>query len=176
MPLRLNDKKAIVEAVNGVASDALSAVIADYRGLSVEDLTTLRKEARESGVYLRVVRNTLAKKAVEGTDFECLKDSLVGPTILAFSQEDPGSAARLFKKYAKQYEQLEVKALSVGGLVYGASDIDVLATLPTYEEALAKLMGTMLAPVEKLARTINEVPGKLVRTVAAIKEQKEESA
>lgn len=173
MPLRLEDKKAIVEAVNGVASEALSAVIADYRGMAVEDLTVLRKEARESGVYIRVVRNTLAKKAVEGTDFECLKDSLVGPTVLAFSKDDPGAAARLFKKYAKQYEQLEVKALSVGGQVYSASDIDVLATLPTYEEALAKLMGTMLAPVEKLVRTVNEVPGKLVRTVAAIKDAKE---
>lgn len=173
MPLRLEDKQAIVAQVNEIASDALSAVVADYRGLSVEQMTALRKQARDTGVYLRVVRNTLAKRAVEGTEYECLKDTLVGPTVLAFSQEDPGAAARLVKEFAKENEQLEVKALAVGGQTYGPEDIDVLAKLPTRDEALARLMSVMQAPIAKLATTLNEVPSKLVRVIAAVKDQKE---
>ena len=173
MPLNLEDKQAIVASVNAVASEALSAVIADYRGLGVSEMTDLRKQARDSGVYLRVVRNTLARRAVEGTEYECLQDSLVGPTVLAFSQEDPGAAARLIKEFAKEHEALEVKALSVGGKLYEASDIDVLAKLPTRDEALSMLMSVMQAPIAKFVRTLNEVPGKLVRTVAAVKDQKE---
>ena len=173
MPLNLEDKQAIVASVNAVASEALSAVIADYRGLGVSEMTDLRKQARDSGVYLRVVRNTLARRAVEGTEYECLQDSLVGPTVLAFSQEDPGAAARLIKGFAKEHDALEVKALSVGGKLYDASDIDVLAKLPTRDEALSMLMSVMQAPIAKFVRTLNEVPGKLVRTVAAVKDQKE---
>ncbi|MDY7025324.1 MAG: 50S ribosomal protein L10 [Pseudomonadota bacterium] len=173
MTLKLDDKKAIVESVNSVASEALSALVADYQGLTVEQLTVLRKEARESGVTVQVVRNTLAKRAVQGTDYACLEDVLVGPTVLAFSHEDPGAAARLFKKYSKEYKALEVKALALGGNLLGTDQLEAVASLPTYEEALAKLMATMKAPANKLVQTINAVPTKLVRTLVALKDQKE---
>ena len=176
MPLRLEDKKVIVAEVNAAAANALSAVLADYQGLTVGQMTDLRKQARESGVYLRVVRNTLLKRALAGTEYECVNDTLTGPTILAFSQEDPGSAARLVKDFAKENKALEVKALSVGGQLLSADQIDVLAKLPTREQAISMLMSVMQAPVTKLARTINEVPGKLVRTVAAVRDQKQEAA
>lgn len=171
--MKMDEKQAIVAAVHEQAVSALSAVIADYRGLTVAAIAELRKRSREQGVYLRVVRNTLARRAVEGTEFECLQDSLVGPTVLAFSKTDPGAAARVIKEFAKTNEKLVVKALSVGGRLYGPQDIDVLATLPTRDQALATLMSLMLAPVTKLARTLNEIPGKLVRTVDAVREQKE---
>lgn len=173
MALKLDDKKAIVAAVNEKASVALSAVIADYRGLTVSEVTKLRKQAREQGVYLKVIRNTLARRAVVGTEFECLTEDLVGPTIVALSLEDPGAAARLIKDFAKDHEALKVKALSVGGQKYGPGDIDVLAKLPTRDQAIAILMQVMLAPVTKLVRTMNEIPGKLVRTLAAVKEKKD---
>lgn len=176
MALGLEDKKAIVAEVNEAASSALSAVLADARGVDVESMTGLRKLARENQVYLRVVRNTLAKRAVEGTEFECVQEALVGPTIFGFSMEDPGAAARLFKDFAKENEDFEVKALAVGGKLLDASQIDALAKLPTRDQALAMLMSVMQAPVTKLARTFNEVPGKLVRTVAAIRDQKQEAA
>ena len=176
MAMKLDQKQEIVAEVNQAANSALSAVLSDYRGLTVSQMTQLRAKARESGVYLRVIRNTLARRAVAGTEFECLTDALVGPTLLAFSQEDPGSAARLLKDYAKQFEALEIKALSVGGRMYGPEEIDRLAKLPTRDEAIAMLMGVMKAPVAKLARTLNEVPGKLVRTIAAIKDQKQAAA
>ncbi|HBL87253.1 MAG TPA: 50S ribosomal protein L10 [Alcanivorax sp.] len=176
MPLNLEDKRAIVVSVNAAASEALSAVVADYRGLSVAEMTNLRLKARETGVYLKVVRNTLAKRAVAGTDYECLTDALVGPTVLAFSQEDPGAAARLIKDFAKDHDALEVKALAVGGVAYEAKDIDVLAKLPTRDEAIAQLMSVMQAPVAKFVRTLNEVPGKFVRTMAAVKDKKQQEA
>jgi large subunit ribosomal protein L10 len=174
--LNLEDKRAIVVSVNAAASEALSAVVADYRGLSVAEMTNLRLKARETGVYLKVVRNTLAKRAVAGTEYECLTDALVGPTVLAFSQEDPGAAARLIKDFAKDHDALEVKALAVGGVAYEAKDIDVLAKLPTRDEAIAQLMSVMQAPVAKFVRTLNEVPGKFVRTMAAVKDQKQQEA
>ncbi len=173
MALKLEQKQQIVAEVNEVAASALSAVVADYRGLTVAEMTEMRSKARESGVYLRVVRNTLAKRAVEGTEYECLDETFVGPTLIAFSQEDPGSAARLVKDYAKEHDALEVRALSIGGELIDASQIDRVAKLPTLDEARAMLMAVMQAPVVKLARTLNEVPGKLVRTVAAIRDQKE---
>jgi large subunit ribosomal protein L10 len=173
VPLRLEQKQQIVAEVNEVAASALSAVIADYRGLTVAEMTEMRVKARESGVYLRVVRNTLAKRAVEGTEYECLNDAFVGPTLLAFSQEDPGAAARLIKDYAKDYAELEVKALSIGGILLGAYQIDRVAKLPTLDEARSMLMSVMQAPVVKLARSLNEVPGKLVRTIAAVRDQKQ---
>lgn len=172
MALRLEDKKAIVAEVNEVASGALSAVIADYRGLDVSQMTELRKQAREQGVYLRVVRNTLARIAVEGTEFECLKENLVGPTIIALSIEDPGAAARIIKDFAKENEKLEVKALAVGGIMYGAEELDRLAKLPTRDQALGMLAGVLQAPITKFARTLNDVPGKIARVVAAVKDQK----
>jgi len=170
--LRLEDKKAIVTEVSEAVSSALSAVIADYRGLSVSDMTELRKKARADGVYLRVVRNTLARRAIQGSEFECLTDTLVGPTIIALSIEDPGSAARLIKDFAKDHEKLEVKSLAVGGVAYGADEIDRFAKLPTREQALGMLASVLQAPVSKLAQTLNEVPSKFVRVVSAVKDQK----
>lgn len=175
MALRLEQKQAIVAEVNDAAKNALAAVLSDYRGLTVAEMTDMRAKARENGVYLRVIRNTLAKRAIQGTDYECLSAVLVGPTMLAFSREDPGSAARLIKDCAKSYGALEVKALSIGGELLEASQLDRLASLPTRDEALAQLMSVMQAPVAKLARTLNEIPGKLVRTLAAVRDQKQGS-
>ena len=173
---RLEDKQQIVSEVNQAASSALSAVLADYRGVAVEDMTALRKNARENKVYLRVVRNTLLKRAVADTEFECIQGVLVGPTSLAFSQEDPGAAARVLKDFAKENDDFEIKALSVGGQLMDASQIDVLAKLPTLDQARSMLMSVMLAPVTKLARTMNEVPSKVTRAVAAVRDQKQDAA
>jgi len=173
MGVSLEQKKRMVQEVAEVAGEAHSALAAEYRGLTAGDMDRLRVQARESGVYIRVVKNTLAKRAVEGTDFECMKDGFEGPLLLAFSQQDPGSAARVLKDFSKGREKLVVKMLSVGGHVYPGSEIDRLATLPTYDEAISRLMATMRAPVQKLATTLNEVPGKLVRTLAAVKDAKQ---
>ncbi len=173
MALNLEQKKAIVAEVADVASSAYSAIAAEYRGLTVEDLTQLRKDARGSGVYLRVVKNTLAKRAVEDTDFACMQEGFVGPLLLAFSQEDPGAAARVINDFAKEHDELIVKMVSINGKLLEPSEISVLAKMPTYDQAISMLMGTMLAPVQKLVITLNEVPGKLVRTVAAIRDAKE---
>ncbi len=173
MALSLADKKQIVEEVAAVAGSAHSAVAAEYSGLTVEEMTKLRVQARQGGVYLRVVKNTLARRAFEGTEFECMNEQLVGPLVLAFSQEDPGSAARVIKDFAKEHEKLEVKLLSVGGEVLAASEIDRLASLPTRDQAISMLMAVMKAPLDKFARTVNEVPGKLVRTVAAVRDAKQ---
>ena len=172
MPIRLEDKQQIVSEGNQAAASALSAVLADYRGVTVSELTELRKIARDNKVYLRVGRNTLLKRAVENTDFECIKEVLVGPTILALSQEDPGAAARVLKGFAKDKEKFQIKALSIGGRLLDASQIDRLANLPTYDQAVSMLMSVMLAPVTKLARTFNEVPAKVTRAVAAVRDQK----
>ncbi len=176
MALGLEDKKAIIAEVSEAAQSALSAVIADYRGLSVGQMTELRKQARDGGVYLKVVRNTLARRAVEGTEFQCLQTSLVGPTVLAFSQEDPGAAARLIKDFAKENKELEVKALSISGQLLGAEQIDVLAKMPTLDQARAMLMSVMIAPVTKLTRTLNEFPSSITRVVAAVADEKKEAA
>ena len=176
MAIGLEDKKAIVAEVNETAISALSLVIADARGVTVDGMTALRKSARENSVTLRVVRNTLAKRALEGTDFECVNNTLVGPSLFGFSMEDPGAAARLFKDFAKENDKFEVKALAVSGQILGADQLDVLAKLPTREQALSMLMSVMQAPVSKLVRTMNEVPGKLVRTLAAVRDQKEAAA
>ena len=176
MALALEQKQAIVAEVNEAAASALSAVVSDYRGLTVDEMTTLRKKARDSGVYVRVIRNTLAKRAVVGTEFECLDEAMVGPTMIAFSREDPGSAARLIKDCVADFEALEVKALSIGGELLGPGDLERVAKLPTRDEALALLMSVMQAPIVKLARTLNEVPGTLVRTVAAVGDSKQAQA
>jgi large subunit ribosomal protein L10 len=173
VPLNLEQKKAVVAEVAEVASSAYSAVAAEYRGLTVGEMTELRAKARESGVYLRVIKNTLARRAVEGTEFECMQEGLTGPLVLAFSQEDPGSAARVIKDFSKDHGKLVVKLVSIGGKMLDASELETLAKMPTYDQAISLLMAVMKAPVEKLARTINEVPGKLVRTVAAIRDAKE---
>lgn len=173
MALNLADKKTIVSEVAAVAAEAHSAVAAEYRGLGVEDLTELRAKARQSGVYLKVVKNTLAKRALENTEFDCMRDGLVGPLILAFSQEDPGSAARLIKEFGKEHDKLKVTMLSIGGQLLQASDLDRLASLPTKDQAISMLMSVMKAPVEKFVRTLAEPHAKMVRTVAAIRDQKQ---
>lgn len=175
MALRLEDKQHIVAEVHEAAGHALAAVVADYRGLTVDEMTDLRRKARDSGVYLKVVRNTLLKRAVQGTELECLTEAATGPTMVAFSTEDPSAAARLLKDSAKELEALDVRAVSISGKLLPAEDIDRVAKLPTRDEAIAQLMSVMLAPIGKLARTLNEVPGKLVRTVAAVKDHKEQT-
>ena len=173
MPIGLGEKQAIVAEVNETASKALSAVMADYRGVSVEDMTTLRRQAREVGVQVRVIRNTLARRAFEGTDFECMNEAMLGPNVLAFSIEDPGAGARIFKDFAKENETFEIKALSVGGKLLPANQIDTLAKLPTRDEALALLMSVMKAPTVKLTRTLNDVPGRITRVMAAVRDQRQ---
>jgi large subunit ribosomal protein L10 len=174
--LNLDDKKAIVAEVNETAAQALSLVIADARGVDVTDMTALRAKARAENVQLRVVRNTLAKRAFADTDYACVDDVLVGPSLFAFSMEDPGAAARLFKDFAKENEEFEVKALSVGGQLLASEQIDVLAKLPTLEQALGMLAGVTLAPVTKLVRTFNEIPTKTARVVSAVRDAKQEAA
>jgi large subunit ribosomal protein L10 len=173
MALKLEDKKAIVAEVAEVAASAYSAVAAEYRGLTVEKMTELRRKARDGGVYLRVVRNTLARRAVENTDFACMQDIMVGPLVLAFSQEDPGAAARVIKDFAKANDKLVVKAVSISGKLLPASDIEALAKLPTYEQAISTLMATMKAPISKFVRTLAEPHAKLARTIAAVRDQKQ---
>lgn len=172
MTLTLAAKKAVVEEVTAVASQAISAVVADYRGLTVNQMTQLRAAARKASVYLRVVPNTLTRRAFEKTDFSCLSDVLVGPLFVALSLQAPGDAARLLKEFSKTFDKLEIKALSVSGKLYGVEHLDAVASLPTRDEAIAKLMYVMKAPVEKFVRTLAEPHAKLVRTVAAIKDQK----
>ena len=176
MPLNLDDKKAIVAEVNETAAQALSLVVADARGVDVNDMNALRTKARAENVELRVIRNTLAKRAFAETDYACVEDVLVGPSLFGFSMEDPGAAARLFKDFAKDNKEFEVKALSVSGQLLESGQIDMLAKLPTLHEALGMLAGVTLAPITKLVRTFNEVPTKVTRVVAAVKTQKEEAA
>lgn len=176
MVLKLEDKKAIVDEVAGVAKQALSLVAAEYSGLTVGQLTQLRKSARQSGVYMRVVRNTLARRALDGTQFACIQEKLVGPLVLAFSKEDPGAAARLIKEFVKTNEKLKVTALAIDNQLLAPEGLHTLASLPTRDEAIAQTMSVMLAPVTKLARTLTETYAQLVRAVAAVAEQKQSAA
>ncbi|HLU06935.1 MAG TPA: 50S ribosomal protein L10 [Woeseiaceae bacterium] len=171
MALRLEDKKLFVKEVNAVAGDSLSAVAAEYRGLTVAEMTALRKEARNAGVYLRVVKNTLARRAVEGTEFECMKDTLKGPILLAFSKDDPGAAARIIRSFSKDHDALKAISLSAGGQLLPASDLAKLAELPTLDQARSMLLGVMLAPMAKFVRTLAEPSAMLARTLAARGEQ-----
>jgi len=155
--LNLEAKKAVVEEVSKYAAKAHSAVAAEYRGLTVSELTELRKTARDTGVYLRVVKNTLAKRAVAGTEFECMRDGLVGPLLIAFSMEDPGCAARLINDFAKTHEKLVTKVVAIGGQSFGPSELARLARLPTRDQGISMLMSVMKAPVEKLVRTLAAV-------------------
>ncbi|HSW92196.1 MAG TPA: 50S ribosomal protein L10 [Candidatus Saccharimonadia bacterium] len=174
MTLRLDGKKAIVAEVAEVARQATSVIAARYSGLTVAQLTELREKARGSGVYMKVVRNTLARRAFEGTSFACMDSALIGPLVLAFSKDEPGAAARVFKDYVKKWEKLEVKALSIDGQLLPGSDLNRLASLPTRNEAIAQLMSVMLAPISKFVRTLAEPHAKLVRTIAAIRDQKQQ--
>ncbi|MDF2940341.1 MAG: ribosomal protein [Gammaproteobacteria bacterium] len=144
--------------------------------VTVAELTRLRSEARKSNVYVRVVRNTLARRAVAGTEFECMTSALTGPMILAFSQEDPGSAARLFRDFLKGNDKLQVKLLAIGGQALGGEQLEAVAKLPTRDEALASLMAMMQAPITQFVRTMAEPHGKLVRTIAAYRDQKQSAA
>jgi large subunit ribosomal protein L10 len=172
MALRLEQKKTIVDEVTQSVSTALSLVAADYRGLTAADMTQLRADARKVGVKLKIVRNTLARKALQGTSFECMADSLVGPILLAFASAEPGASARLLRDFAKANEKLEIKALSLDGKLLGKDQVDVVACLPTKDEAIAKLLSVMQAPIAKLVRTIAEPQAKLVRTIAAVRDKK----
>jgi large subunit ribosomal protein L10 len=176
MALRLDDKKALVAEVNEVAARAQSVVAAEYRGLSVAQLTDLRAKARASSVYMRVVKNTLARRAVAGTQFECVGAKLKGPLILAFSVDDPGAAARLIKGFAKDHNKLVPTLVSLGGSVLPGGDLERVANLPTRDQAIAQLMGVIKAPIGKFVRTLAEPHAKLVRTIAAVKDQKQAAA
>jgi large subunit ribosomal protein L10 len=176
MSQNLEQKKALVAEVHDVASSAHSVVAAEYRGLSVTQITDLRAKARKAGVYVRVVKNTLARRAVSGTSFECIAPQLKGPLILAFSKDDPGAAARVVKAFAKDHDKLVATLVSLGGQVLGPKSIDQVASLPTRAQALAMLLGVLKAPITKLVRTLVEPHAKLVRTLAAVKDQKAAAA
>jgi len=167
MALRLEDKKTFVKEVSAVAEESVTAVAAEYRGLTVAEMTALRREARKAGVYLRVVKNTLARRAVAGTDFECMQDTLKGPILLAFAKDDPGAAARVIKDFAKEHEALKAVSLSAGGQLLPASDLARLADLPTLDQARAMLLGVLIAPMTTLVRTFAEPPAMLARTLSA---------
>ncbi len=170
MALNLEQKKEVVAEIAAVAAEAHSAVAAEYRGLTVDELTELRAKARETGVYLRVAKNSLVRRAVSGTSFECMQDDLVGPLIFAFSQEDPGCAARLVKDFAKEHDKLVAKIVSIDGEVFDSSGLEKLANLPTLDQARAMLLGLFKAPAEKFVRTLAEPPSMLVRVLAAKKD------
>ncbi|EIJ43722.1 ribosomal protein L10 [Beggiatoa alba B18LD] len=173
MPLKLEDKQAIIAEVSEVAVKAHSAVVAEYRGMTVAELTKLRVDARQANVYVRVIKNTLARRAVEGTSLKCIQEVLKGPVILALSGEDPGAPARVFRDFLKTNQKMVVKGVAIGGQLFGAEDLDKVAKLPTREEAIASLMSVIQAPITKFVRTLAEPHAKLVRTVAAIRDSKE---
>jgi len=173
MALNLEDKKALVKEVAEVAASAQSVVAAEYRGLTVSQMTELRAKARKQGVYMRVVKNTLARKALAGTSFESMGPKLRGPLVLAFSREDPGAAARVVKEFAKGHEKLVATLVALGGQVLPGGELDKVASLPTREQALSMLLGVLKAPIEKFVRTLAEPPAKLARTLAAVRDQKQ---
>ena len=172
MPITLAKKRTIVSGVSAVAVKAFAAVVADYRGLTVNQMNQIRMQARVSGVYLKVVRNTLTKRSFLNTDFSCLNDALVGPVFIALSLNAPSDAARLLKGFIKTFENLKIKAMSVGNKLYSPEQLDLVSSLPTKNEAIARLMFVIKAPIEKLVRTMAEPPVKLVRALTAIKSQK----
>ena len=172
MALNLEDKKAMVAEVAEVAAKAQSVVAAEYRGLTVSQMTELRAKARTQGVYMRVVKNTLARKALAGTSFESVGPKLKGPLVLAFSKDDPGAAARVVKDFAKANDKLVATLVSIGGQVMPGGDLDKVASLPTREQALSMLLGALKAPLQKFVSLLNEPPAKLARTLAAYRDQK----
>ena len=171
MPLTLESKKAVVEEVHAVARDSRSLVAAEYRGMSVAEMNELRTQAKQADVHLRVVRNTLARRAFGNTEFECTSERLSGPLVLAFSREEPAAAARVVKAFTRTNDKLVVRFLSFDGKALEASDLDVLASLPTREEALSQLMSVLLAPITKLVRTLAEPHAGLVRALDAYREK-----
>lgn len=175
MGLNLEAKKAVVAEVAAVASQAHSAVAAEYRGLTVAEMTKLRMAARQEKVYLRVVRNTLAARALEGTSFECMRDSLSGPLVLVFSQEEPSAAARVIRDFSKEHARLVARMGCVGGKLLPPEGVEALAKMPTKEQSIAMLMGVLQAPISNFVRTLAEPTAKLVRTIAAVRDQKQAS-
>jgi large subunit ribosomal protein L10 len=175
LSLNLEGKKEVVAEVSARLAKAQAVVLAEYRGLPVEDITQLRSQARAAGVYLRVLKNTLARRAVQGTPFEKLADQMSGPLAYGIS-DDPVAAAKVLHTYAKGNEKLVIKGGMLPNNLMTAKEVGVLATMPSREELLATLMGTMQAPIAKFVQTLNEVPGKFVRTVAAVRDQKEKAA
>ncbi len=173
MSLSLEAKKAIVSEIAIVAAEAPSAIAAEYIGLTVAEMTELRKTAREAGIYLKVVRNTLAQRAFENTNFECMRDGLVGPLLLAFSNEEPGSAARVIRNFAKENEKLVVKLVALDGKLLEASELERLANLPSLEQARGILLGVLQAPLAKFVRVLAEPEAKLVRLIAARRDQQQ---
>jgi large subunit ribosomal protein L10 len=173
--LSLEQKQAMVSEVAAKLQGAQSVIVAEYRGLNVERVTQLRSKARKSGVWLRVLKNTLARRAVKGTPFEKLSEQMVGPLMYGISQ-DPVAGAKVLSEFAKENELFVIKAGAMPNAVMSAQDIKALSQLPSREELLAKLLGTMQAPVTKLVRTMNEVPSKFVRTLAAYRDSKEKAA
>ena len=172
MSLNLSQMKQVVEDVSAVVSNSTAAVIAEYRGMTVEQMKVLRRDAHDNNVFVRVVKNTLLRRAVKGTDFECLDELLIGPLAFAAS-EDPVAVAKILDKYAKQFDALNIKAGSMAGSLLNEAEIKALAQLPSREELLAKLLGTMQAPIAKFVQTLNEVPTKFVRGLAAVRDAKE---
>jgi large subunit ribosomal protein L10 len=173
MALNLEDKKALVAEVAEVAATAQSVVAAEYRGLTVSQMTDLRAKARKSGVYMRVVKNTLARKALAGTSFESVGPKLTGPLVLAFSKDDPGAAARVVKDFAKGNEKLVARLVALGGQVLPAGELEKVASLPTREQALSMLLGVLKAPIQKLVGTLAAPASQLARTLAAVRDQKQ---
>jgi large subunit ribosomal protein L10 len=173
MALNLEDKKALVAEVAAVAQTAQSVVAAEYRGLTVSQMTELRAKARKQGVYMRVVKNTLARKALAGTSFETVGPKLKGPLVLAFSKDDPGAAARVVKDFAKTHEKLVATLVSLGGQVLPGGELEKVASLPTREQALSMLLGVLKAPIVKLVGTLAAPASKLARTFAAVRDQKQ---
>lgn len=175
MSLTLDEKKAVVTEVSEKLSGAQAALLAEYRGLTVAQMTTLRRKAYDSKVYLRVVKNTLARRAVEGTSFKCLQDQMVGPLAFAASA-DPVAVAKILSEFAKDNDSLKIKAGAMSGKLMSLAQIQALAMLPGREQLLAQLLGTMQAPVQKFVQTLNEVPTKFVRALAAVRDAKAKAA
>ena len=173
MPLRIKDKQHVVKELNAMASSSIAGAIADYSGLNVTEMTELRTKARASGVYLKVVKNTLSKRAFSDTNFECLTENLKGPIIIALSKDDLASPARLFKNFSKEYEQLKTVSLAIDGNTFPASDLDRIARLPTKQEALSTIARLLQAPIEKAVRTLKEIPTKFTRMTVGVKDNKE---
>lgn len=171
--LKLDQKKAIVAGANEVAKNALSVVAVDYRGLSVPDMTQLRVEARKANVHIQIVRNTLARRALSDTQFACLNEALVGPVMLAFAREELSAAARLIRDFGKTNDKVKVKALALNNQMYAANQLDMIASLPTRDEAIAKLLFVMQAPIAQFVRTLAEPQAKLARTLAAYRDKKQ---
>ena len=175
MSLNLEQKQSVVAEISAQLANAQAVILAQYRGIGVGSVTDLRSRARKSGVYLRVLKNTLARRAVKGTSFEKLAEQMKGPLMYGIAK-DPVAAAKVLQEFAKENELLVIKGGAMPNIVMSAQDVKTLASMPSREELLAKLVGTMQAPIAKLVRTMNEVPGKFARTLAAVRDHKEKAA